>query len=114
METKFELRLREVLAEYPNADPEKVKAALHAQPEASNYYVAILSGVSFEEAERVYRANTLGKGFQLKYSYVDQEKVEWLLRRVRRWKKWKQLRKSWGDGPAEIIPFPLKKAKKLP
>lgn len=93
METKFEQRLREVLAEYPNADPEKVKAALQAQPGASNYYVAILSGVSFEEAERVYKRKTLGaKGYQLKYSYVDPERVEALLKRLEEWEKAKEER----------------------
>ncbi len=98
METKFEQRLREVLAEYRNADPEKVKAALQAHPGASNYYVAILSGVSFEEAERVYKRMTLGaKGYQLKYSYVDPERVEALLKRLEEWEKAKEERAALKD-----------------
>lgn len=98
MEAKFEQRLREVLGEYPDADPEKVKAAIHAQPHGSNYYLAILSGVSFEEAERIYRRNTQGAtGYQPKYIKPDPEKVKALLKRLEAWKKALEERKALKD-----------------
>ncbi len=98
MEIKFEQRLREILAEYPNADPEKVKAALQAHPTASNYSIAILSGVSFEEAERVYNLKTQGaKEFQPKYSYADPEKVEALIKRYKELEQAKEERKALKD-----------------
>jgi hypothetical protein len=98
METKFERRLREVLTEYPDIDPEKASQVLRAQPGVSNYYIAILSGVNFEEAEKKWRLNMpkeKKEEFQLKYSQQpSQEGVDYCLRLLQQRKERLQAQKE--------------------
>lgn len=55
METEFEQRLLEILAEYPEIDPGRAALALKGQPEATNKQIALLSKARPEEAHQVAR-----------------------------------------------------------
>jgi hypothetical protein len=54
---KFEKRLGEVLAAYPDLDPERVSQVLRAQPQAVNQDIAVLSRLNPEEINQVIRGN---------------------------------------------------------
>jgi hypothetical protein len=54
---KFEKRLQEISAAYPDVDPEKAAQILRAQPGLSHQDVALLSRLSPEEVNQVARGN---------------------------------------------------------
>lgn len=43
MKTEFEHRHRDILTEYPAADPERAALALRDVPKASNHYIALMA-----------------------------------------------------------------------
>jgi hypothetical protein len=55
VETEFERRLLEILAEYPDIDPEQAALALKGQPDATNEQIAAITDLCKFRPEEAYR-----------------------------------------------------------